>query len=142
MKSYKRNLIQRLFGIPFTGLIEEPAWTYDSGVLKVALDRVPELLEQGGGIRIESDEMPVRVLIIHGDDGEYRAYENRCGHGGRRVDHVSGNSGLMCCSLGKSAWDYEGKNTGGPAETPLRAFRVENEDGVLVVILEESESSE
>jgi len=142
MKSYKRNFFQRLFGIPFTGLIEEPAWTYASGRLKVALDRVPELREQGSGIRIESEDLPVRVLIIHGDDGVYRAFENRCGHGGRRVDHVSGKSRLMCCSMGRSAWDYEGKNTGGPAETPLRAFRVENEDGVLVVILEESKSSE
>jgi hypothetical protein len=44
--------------------------------------------------------------------------------------------------MGKSAWDYTGKHTGGPAETPLRAFQIENEDGVLVVILEESEPSE
>jgi len=142
MKSYKRNFIQRLFGMPFTGLIEEPAWTYASGTLKVALDRVPELREQSGGIRIESEDLPVRVLIIHGDDGVYRAYENRCGHGGRRLDHVGGTGTLMCCSMGKSAYDYSGTVTGGPADKPLRSFQVENEDGVLVVILEETESSE
>ena len=133
MKPYKRNFLQRIFGIPFTGLIDDQAWTFDRGIVKVALDRVPALREKGGSIRIESEDPQIRILVIHGDDGMYHAYENRCGHGGRRIDHVHGKATLMCCSMGKSSYDYAGGIIGGPAEKPLKVYPVENEDGVLVI---------
>jgi len=43
--------------------------------------------------QIRSNNLPVRVLVVYGEDGEYRAFQNRCTHmGHRRLDSVPGTS--------------------------------------------------
>jgi nitrite reductase/ring-hydroxylating ferredoxin subunit len=133
----KRNIVQRILGIPAT---RPPAdggcWTYANGEIVVDLSRAPELSGLGSGVRIESDDLPERVLLVHGVDGTYRAYRNRCGHGGRRVDPCSGEPNVQCCSVGKATYDYSGTIIEGPAKEPLVVYPVEVDGAKLKVLLQ------
>ena len=64
---------------------------------------------------MEGKNMPNRVLVVHGEDGEYRAFHNQCTHlGHRRLDPVPGTNTVQCCSVNKSTYDTEGTKIYGP----------------------------
>ncbi|MDQ1336287.1 MAG: hypothetical protein QG552_3237 [Thermodesulfobacteriota bacterium] len=130
----RRNIIQRLFGICAT---KQPAddgcWTIQGKNTVVDLDRVPELAEPNRAVRLEKKGVPDRLLLIHGGDGRYHAFKNRCTHGGRRLDSVPGTPQVQCCSIGRSTYDYSGKVLSGPAKGPLRVLPVHIENGSLVI---------
>lgn len=130
----KRKWWQRLLGIPATGVPQDPGcWSYEDGTLTVDLARAPELEPASGALRIEADALPKRVLVVHGEDGEYYAFCNKCQHAGRRLDPVSNPGSLQCCSVSKSSYDYEGNILSGPAKGHLIRFALENQDGKLVI---------
>ena len=133
-KQLKRNLFQRLLGKCAT---EEPAdkgcWTCDNGKLTVDLSRAPELSEEYGSIRIESPDLPKRVLVFQGSQGNYYAFQNKCAHGGRRLDPVPDSQQVQCCSLGKSTYDYTGKRLSGMAKNDIDALPLTVEDGKLII---------
>jgi nitrite reductase/ring-hydroxylating ferredoxin subunit len=99
----------------------------------VDLTRVPELAEPNRAVRLEKKGFPDRFLLIHGDDGRYYAFKNRCIHGGRRLDPIPGTRHVQCCSIGRSTYDYSGKVLSGPAKGPLEALPVRIEDGRVVI---------
>jgi nitrite reductase/ring-hydroxylating ferredoxin subunit len=99
----------------------------------VDLTRVPELAEPNRAVRLEKKGFPDRFLLIHGDDGRYYAFKNRCIHGGRRLDPIPGTRHVQCCSIGRSTYDYSGKVLSGPAKGPLEVLPVRIEDGRLVI---------
>lgn len=134
VKFLKRNILQRIFGIPATrGPMDKGCWTYSEGKLEIDLDRASELSSPGGGIRLEGKNLPERVLVIQGDDGSYHAFRNRCKHMGRRLDPVSGTSTVQCCSVNKSTYDYSGSVVFGPAKGPVERFPVQLEGRKLVI---------
>ena len=136
-KGIKRNLIQRVLGIPATELIEDAsAWSYEGNTVVVDLDRVPRLKYPGGGVRIEGNDLPDRILVIHGNDDAYYAFRNRCGHGGRRLDPDPDDTTIQCCSVGKTTCDYTGRVLSGSAKTPTKAYRVVSDSGKLIVYLD------
>ena len=136
IKFIKRNILQRLFGLPATKAPSDPGcWTYSGRKLVVDLKRAPELSEPGGAIRLEGKNLPERVLIIHADDGSYRAFHNRCKHMGRRLDPVPQTATVQCCSVSKTTYAYDGSVLYGPAKEPVETFEVESADGKLVVVL-------
>ena len=130
IKFLKRNIFQRIFGLPMTSKPANPdCWRYSDGELTIDLTKTPELKEKGGAIRLEGGHLPLRVLVLAGDDGEYHAFHNRCTHlGHRRLDPVPGTGTVQCCSVNKSTYDSNGKNIYGPAPNPIKVFTV-NEDG-------------
>lgn len=135
--SVKRNFIQKIFGIPKT---RNPAavdcWEYDQGNLIIDLCQAPELMNPGGAIRIEGRALPVPVLVVHGDDREYRAYRNQCTHfGHRRLDPVPGTNTIQCCSVNKSSFDCCGQNVSGPAKHSVDCYPVEKIRDKLFVVL-------
>ena len=132
----KRNIFQRILGICATGQpADEGCWTFDSGKIIVDLVRAPELARRNGAIRLESKSLPARVLVIHGDDGEYHAFRNRCTHMGRRLDPVPGSQHVQCCSIGRSTFDYGGKTVSGPANEDLATRAVTVEGSKLLIAL-------
>ena len=85
-------------------------------------------------MRLEGRALSRRVLIVHGVDGQLRAFPNRCTHaGGRRLDPVPGESVIRCCSVGQSVFDYEGRRLSGSAQEPLTPLRVQSQSGKFVV---------
>jgi len=130
------GFFKRLFGICETmPPTDAGCWDLSGNKIEIQLDRAPELAGRGGAIRLEEKGMPERVLLIHGHDGEFHAFKNRCTHGGRRIDPFGANEQIRCCSVSKSTFDYTGKVVSGPAKGPLTSFKVERGDGKLTVYL-------
>ena len=135
VKFLKRSFFQRLFGISATAKPgADGCWNYADGKLRIDLDKAVELRTPGGAIRLEGKNLPKRVLVVHGEDGEYRAYHNRCTHlGHRRIDPVPGTGTVQCCSINKSTYDSNGMQIFGPAPHPLTRYPVEVDQERLVV---------
>jgi len=133
-KPLRRNIIQRLFGICATKPPSDAGcWTLEGKTAVVDLGRVPELSEPDRAVRLEKKGAPDRLLLIHGNDGRYYAFKNRCMHGGRRLDPVPGTRHVQCCSIGRSTYDDSGKVLSGPAKGPLEVLPVRIEDGRVVI---------
>ena len=133
----KRTIFQRILGLPATAKPADPGcWHYSDGEVTVDLTRTPELQTQGGAIRLEGGDLPMRILVMAGDEGEYRAFHNRCTHvGHRRLDPLPGG-GVQCCSVSKSTYDPDGKPIYGPAPEPIRTFPVEVDGNQLTIVME------
>lgn len=132
----KRNIFQRLLGLCAT---KEPSdkgcWQYEDSKLTVDLSRAPELSSPYGAIRIESANIPKRVLVVKGEDGQYYAFINECAHGKRRMDPLPGSQKIQCCSVGKSTYDYKGKRIAGSAKNDVITLPVILENGKLLITL-------
>lgn len=137
VKFIQRTLFQRIFGTPVTGKPEvENCWSYTDGKLVINLSEARELQSVGGAIRLEGNNLPVRVLVVRGDNGEYRAYHNRCTHlGHRRLDPVPGTNTVQCCSINKSTFDESGSVIFGPAPHSIQSYPLKVDGDKLVVDL-------
>lgn len=121
----KRNIFQRILGKPITGVpADAGCWQVENSSIEIDLKRAPELAAPYGAISLEGDSLPHQVLLIKDDKGDYHAFENKCAHGGRKLDPVPGTETVCCCSLGKTVYDYEGNVLAGSAEGPLQVFPV------------------
>lgn len=132
----KRSFFQRLLGKPAT---HEPAdsecWVYENSCITVQLDRLPELAEPGSGVRLEGKTCPERILLIRGDNGAYYAFQNRCTHGGRRLDPVPGAETVQCCSIGKTTFDYEGHRLAGSGKENIPFYPIQMQDNELTITI-------
>ncbi|WP_321369607.1 Rieske (2Fe-2S) protein [uncultured Desulfuromusa sp.] len=131
----KRSFFQRILGSPAT---QEPAaancWNYENGQLFIDLQRAPELQISGGALRLEGGSLPLRILVVNSEDGEYRAYHNRCTHiGHRRLDPVPGTNTVQCCSLNHSTFGCHGETIDGPARRSIQSFPVEKDQEKLII---------
>jgi nitrite reductase/ring-hydroxylating ferredoxin subunit len=87
----------------------------------LTIDRslAPELGDPGGALRLDDARLPDRILVVHGRDGTFRAYRNRCACGGFRIDPVPDEEKIRCCTLAQSTYDYSGRPISGPAKKNL-----------------------
>jgi len=133
VKFLQRSIWQRIFGISATDEPrEENGWHYESGQLTISLDRIPELTRPGTAIRFEGKSLPVKVLVVFGEDKRYQAFHNRCTHlGHRRLDYVPGTQTVQCCSVNKSTYTFDGGKIHGPAPRPIQKYPVEVGKGEL-----------
>lgn len=138
IKFLNRGFFQRIFGVPATSKPLDPrCWSFGNGKILIDLNRATELKKPGGALRLEGRELPLRVLVIRGDDGKFHAFHNRCTHiGHRRIDPVPGTGTVQCCSVGKSTYAYNGQKVYGPPTGAIKTFKVEAEGDRLVVFLE------
>jgi nitrite reductase/ring-hydroxylating ferredoxin subunit len=129
------GIFKRLLGICATQVpANSGCWTYANGKLEVLLDKAPELSQKGGAVRLEGPSLPKRVLVVHGQDGAFHAFPNRCTHiGHRRIDPVPGEDKIRCCSVGKSTFEYSGKLISGSAKESLVPLALESDGGKLVI---------
>jgi len=136
-KILKRNFFLRLLGRCATAEPSDPeCWAYANQRITIDLKRAAELGKPGGAIRLESDALPQRVLVIHGDDSRYHAFHNKCTHGGRRLDPVPGAETVQCCSVGKSTFAYDGKLLEGSAKEPVNVYPVQVEGDKINITIQ------
>jgi nitrite reductase/ring-hydroxylating ferredoxin subunit len=133
-----RGFFQRIFGLPATAKPSNPqCWSFSDGKILIDLTRATELKKPSGALRLEGDGLPIRVLVIRGDDGKFHAFHNRCTHiGRRRLDPVPGTGTVQCCSVGKSTYAYDGKKIYGPPTGSIKTFKVEAEGERLIVLVD------
>ena len=132
----RRNIFQRMLGICATNQpSDEGCWTFKDGKIIIDLARAAELARLNGAIRLEAKDLPERVLVTQGEDGQYHAFQNRCTHGKRRLDPMPGAQQLQCCSIGKSIFDYKGKHVSGPAKGDIQTYPVTVDNDKLVITL-------
>jgi len=127
----ERTFFQRILGISATGSAAEGSWTLDGRNLKIDLGRLPEVSAKGTGVRIEGKGLPERILLLHGTDGEFYAFRNRCTHGGRRLDPHG--DGMQCCSVGKSVFDLNGTIISGSAKKNLKKYAIKRESNYIII---------
>ncbi|MBU0517146.1 MAG: Rieske 2Fe-2S domain-containing protein, partial [Proteobacteria bacterium] len=84
---------------------------------------------------LEGKGLPHRVLVLMGQDGNYYALNNKCTHGGRRLDPQPGQDQLQCCSVGKSVFHYAGHPLSGPAKGRLEVYPLDKQGANLVIRL-------
>lgn len=130
------GFFKRLLGICATQLpTNSDCFTITEGTLLVDLDRTPELAENGGAVRIEGKDLPVRILVVRTGEGGFVAFRNRCDHGGRRLDHLPDEKLVECCSVGKSRYNYAGELQGGSAKKGIKTYPVEHSGRYLRIQL-------
>jgi len=135
-QTLRRSFWQRILGLPQTRMPRDPdCWNYEDGMVTVDLERAPELAALSASLRLEGKGLPLRVLVVHGEDRVFRALHNCCGHMGRRVDFVPGTDTVQCCSVGKSTYDFTGQILAGPATKGLHVMSVERDGNVLRIRL-------
>jgi nitrite reductase/ring-hydroxylating ferredoxin subunit len=140
IKFLKRNIFQRLFGICATRVPQNPdCWRYADGKITIDPDKAPELTRPGGAIRLEGTNLPERVVVVHGDDGRYHAFQNKCQHAGRRLDPVPQTETVQCCSIGKATYDYSGKLIHGSAKGDIKVYNVQKDSDKITIILEQED---
>jgi cytochrome b6-f complex iron-sulfur subunit len=130
------GFFKAILGICETPLLDEGLWTVDGGQVNLRLGQARALSPAGGAVRLEGNGLPSSVLVVHADGGEYLAFQNRCTHGGRRIDPVEGKRELRCCSVGHSRFDYQGNKLSGSAKGPLTVYPVQKQGEELIVTLE------
>ena len=129
-------LFKRIFGISVTSTPgDERCFTARDGAVEVDLTRARELSIPGAALRLESAELPARLMVLHGLDGTYRAYTNHCACSGWRIDPVAGEHKVRCCTLAQSTYDYDGKKLSGPAKGDLATHQVEVDGDKLTITL-------
>jgi len=131
------GIFKRIFGICETRPPEDPlCWKLSGETIEIDLNTAVELAEPNGAIRLEGNGLPLKVLVIHGHDGQFHAFGNRCTHSGhRRIDPLPGETAVRCCSLSKSTYAYDGRVISGPAKEAIPVFPVEVKEGKMQVKL-------
>ena len=129
------GFFKAILGICRTPPLDAALWTAEGNQVTIRLDKTAALIPVGGATRLEGKGLASSVLVVHADGDEYLAFENRCTHGGRKLDPVAGKEELRCCSVNHSRFDYQGNKLSGPAEGSLKKYPVERRGEELVVTL-------
>jgi nitrite reductase/ring-hydroxylating ferredoxin subunit len=129
------GFINSLRGKCDTKPLDAQSWSHEGGTVRVKLGQASELSTRGGAVYLEGQGLDKPVLVVRTDDDKYAAFANKCTHGGRKLDPVSGQQVLRCCSLGHAQYDYDGKVIKGPAKESISRYQTEVSDGDLVIKL-------
>jgi nitrite reductase/ring-hydroxylating ferredoxin subunit len=127
------GFFKALFGICKTPELDSGRWNLHENEIRVKVSKVPELQKPYGAVYLQGGRLEVPVLIFRGEDGQVRAYSNKCTHMGRKLDPVPGKEEIRCCSVSHATYDYQGKVTGGPAKEPIKVYEVTSMGDILVI---------
>jgi nitrite reductase/ring-hydroxylating ferredoxin subunit len=130
------GFFKAILGICDTPPLDAGLWAPERNRVTIRLGEAAALAPVGGAARVEGKGLASSILIVHAGDDEYLAFENRCTHGGRKLDPVEGKEELRCCSINHSRFDYRGNKLSGPAEGPLKKYHLEKRGDELVVTLD------
>jgi cytochrome b6-f complex iron-sulfur subunit len=127
------NFFSAILGICETKPLANSAWELNGTQVSVNLKEASELSCKGGAVYLKGKGLSKPVLVVRGVDNKLYAYENSCTHGHRKIDPVSGQGKLRCCSVNHSTFDYDGKPLSGPAKHDIRRYEAREAGGKLVI---------
>ena len=107
-------------------------YAVEDSKLIIELSRHPKLKEVGGSEMFQADKK--KIIVLHPDEKNYKAFENKCTHMGGQVSYRP-KDGFMQCALHGSRFDTEGNVVKGPAAKPLTEFRTSLDKDQLTVYL-------
>lgn len=105
----------------------------------LALSEVGTLLDVGGAVKFtlaDANGPEQKVILMHRGEADYRAFANACTHNGKELNYLHADGLLACCGR-SSRFDLAGEVIQGPAEDDLLSYRVWQEDGELVIEIQE-----
>ena len=102
------------------------------GRIRLSIAEFPELATPTGAIRIQPAQHDQPLYVLASGDGQYVAVSPICTHRGCTVD-VQG--ARLVCPCHGSTYSRTGKVLRGPAQRRLTSYRVERQDGVLIIDL-------
>lgn len=128
-----------------TGVGDTPPVDKDSYIIEkvpelkivVSLDRIPELSEIGGAVKIVDDALGDNLIIARTRDKEYVTASLHCTHRGVELEYDHERKLFKCSSAGGSKFTLDGKNTGGPADRPLTIYSNLIEGETLIISVDE-----
>jgi cytochrome b6-f complex iron-sulfur subunit len=124
-------------GVSDTAVIPEETFTLLGDNLELDLDKI-ECLKQPGGagkIKLQAEE-EIKLIIVHHEEGHYKAFADKCTHGGRELNFNHKDAQFKCSSFGHSTFRVSGGEViKGPAEEALKSYPVIVQEEKLIVIL-------
>jgi len=129
------GIIKALMGKCETRQLDPTLWSLENSQIRLNLGQVTELATKGGAVYLQGKGLDKPVLIVRTEDDRYLAFANACTHGGRKIDHVPGESRLRCCSVGHTTYDYDGNVIKGLAKGPIAKYETEVTGTDLIVRL-------
>ena len=103
--------------------------------IRVHLDRVPELAQVGGSIKIVDASLPDALIVVRETDDAYLAASIKCTHRGVEVEYRAEEKCFQCASLGGSRFKTNGEKLRGLAKGPLKTYPAIRDGNLLVVRL-------
>jgi len=133
--AFLTGFLRAIMGICETPPLEGELWTPEGNQVTITFGGGAARIPVGSAARLEGKGLVASILIVHAGGDDYLAFENRCTHGGRRLDPVEGEAELRCCSVNHSRFDYAGNKLSGPAKGLLKKYAVEKRGEELMVTL-------
>ena len=103
--------------------------------IKVHLDRVPELAQVGGSVKIVDARLPDALIVVREAEDAYLAASIKCTHRGVEVEYRPDDKCFQCASLGGSRFKTSGEKVSGFAKGPLKTYTVARQGNSLVIRL-------
>lgn len=129
------NSCSMILGVSDTPEIPKEAVAVSGNQILIDFEKSLFLHSRGraGKLTLESAET-AKIILAHYQPGQYKAFSDRCTHGGRELNYLHDEQQLKCSSFGQSTFKVsDGKVVKGPAEEPLTLFPVKKFGNILKI---------
>ncbi len=125
-------------GVSKTAIIPEDTYLFQANILILDHDKIECLSDVGGSGKLSytSNDDEIKIIVVHYEPGKYKAFSDRCTHGGRELNYMHSEEILQCSSFGRSTYKLtNGHVIKGPAEGPLAIYPIQIVDNRLLITL-------
>jgi Rieske Fe-S protein len=109
-------------GVSATETIPDYAWkrTDNKIIIDLAKSKCLAIPSGAGKLSVVTGkEIPVKLIVVHYNKGQFKAISDCCTHGGRELNYLHEDGKLQCSCFGLSEFSMKGLVIKGPAEVPL-----------------------
>jgi len=92
-----------------TPAIPAGAYTVDKKLLRILLDKTPELSTAGGSVKIIDAQLPMPLLVARTGENTYSVVSLLCPHRNVEIEYQHQEKHFRCASLGHSKFGLDGK---------------------------------
>jgi Rieske Fe-S protein len=105
-----------------TPSISAGAYIVEDKSIKIDLNKVPELAQIGGSVKVIDSKLPQPIIVARSGDHDYAVVSIQCPHRGVEVEYKHSDKQFRCASLGHSTFATDGTYRKGLAKTSLTKF--------------------